>query len=244
MADNYFGLEPVGTPPAGTQATQFRSTESAGGQVAHVILADAAGDQLASVPISAVALPLPTGAATQTTLASVLAALQGVVSVAGRTLTPIGTLTRPADTTPYAAGDAVTTSTSAPAGLTVANAVRIAGGTGVIIGGTFAKSTDSTTNASFRIWLFDEAPTTIPNDNAPWSVPVFAERARLIATATADFASGIVGSDGVTVPITLARATPGLTAVGTSIIAIIEARAAYTPGSAEQFALTLDILAD
>jgi hypothetical protein len=167
-----------------------------------------------------------------------------VMPVKGSTVVASGIFTRPADTTPYTAADAVTTSTSAPAPLIIANAARVTGGSGVIIGGSFVKSTTSTTNASFRLWLFDTTPAAIPNDNAPWSPPLFAERATLIGTVTADFATGVMGSDGVRVSLTLPRGYMAFQAVGTSIVAIVQALGAYTPGSAEQFFLALDILQD
>ena len=169
----------------------------------------------------------------------------GAALIGGTTLTPIGVMTRPADTTAYTAGDAVTTATSSAAPLIVANAARVSGGSGVILGGAFSKSTTSVTNASFRIWLFDTTPAAIPNDNAAWLVPVFAERATLIGTVTVDFATaGVVGSDGVRAPLTMPRGSMAFVAASTSLVAIIEARGAYTPGSGEQFALQLDILAD
>lgn len=169
-------------------------------------------------------------------------------SVGGHTNNAGGAMTRPADTTAYAAGDGVTTSTSAPAAMTVTGVARIDGGSGVVIGGRATKSTATTTNASFRLWLYQDTPSAIPNDNSAFSAAVVADRAKLIGTATADFSgtSAIVGSDGIMVPLTLSRTQMAFVCAGGSddLIIIWEARAAYTPGSSEVFYVELDVLQD
>lgn len=61
-----------------------------------------------------------------------------------------GTLTRPADTNAYAAGDGITTATSAAAAMTIANAARHAGLGGFLLGGRLSKTNTVVTAASFR----------------------------------------------------------------------------------------------
>ena len=167
------------------------------------------------------------------------------VQAGGYTAVVFGTMTRPADTTAYAAGDGVTTATSSASAMTVTNAARTAAGSGVLLGGKATKSTTSTTNAQFRGWIYQGAPTAIPNDNAAFTAAVLADYQKLVCTFTVDFAAGIVGFDGVEAPITLDRVNPGFKlASGQDLTVIWEARAAYTPGSAEVFRLALDVAQD
>lgn len=166
--------------------------------------------------------------------------------VGGTSLIATGTMTRPSDTTAYAAGDGVTTATSSASAMSVTSAARTSAGSGLILGGFAEKSTTSTTNAQFRIWVYQDTPSAIPNDNAAFTAATHADYQKIVATATFDFASGITGSDGVRVPITL-DAPNGAAfklASGTSLTVIWEARAAYTPGNAEVFRLGLYILQD
>lgn len=168
------------------------------------------------------------------------------IPVRGTTVTPSGTITRPANTTTYTAGDAVTTSTSSPLPLIIVGAGRITGGSGVILGGVMAKSTTSTTNAQFRLWFFAADDILIPNDNAPWTPFVFGDTPTLIGTALADFAAGTAGGDGIRTTLTMARQQMAfaLRPETADILCLIEARAAYAPGSGEQFRVKLDILQD
>jgi hypothetical protein len=178
-------------------------------------------------------------------LAGLKASEAHIGQVGGTTLLATGTMTRPGDTNVYAAGDGVTTATSSASAMTVTGAARVAAGSGIIFGGVAEKSTTGVTNASFRIWIYQAAPTAIPNDNAAFTAAVHADYQKLVATATFDFAAGIVGSDGVRVPINLERPNAAFKiASGSDLIVIWEARAAYTPGNAEVFRLALDIAQD
>lgn len=75
-------------------------------------------------------------------------------------------LTRPADTTAYAALDAVSNSTSSPVVLTFENIARKVGGSGYITKAQLATN-QKTNTARFRLHLFSAAPTAI-NDNSPY----------------------------------------------------------------------------
>lgn len=80
-----------------------------------------------------------------------------------------GTFTRPNNTTPYTAGDWVNDSVSAPTLLTIANCVRVNGGSGYIVGASLLTSKKSIT-PRWRIHVFNTATLTsgaIVNDNAP-----------------------------------------------------------------------------
>lgn len=165
--------------------------------------------------------------------------------IGGTTVLAAGTMTRPSDTNGYIAGDGVTTATSSASAMSVTGAARVSAGSGVIFGGRASKSTTGTSAASFRIWLYQGTPTAIPNDNAAFTAAVHADYLTLIGTASFDFANGIVGSDGVEVPITLDRSPMAFKlASGTSLTVIWEARASYSPSSGEIFRLVLDTVQD
>lgn len=80
-------------------------------------------------------------------------------------------VTRPADTTAYAANDALSNSTSAPTsgGFTFSNAARASGGSGIILGATFATSNDPGTALQGELFIFDQSVTNI-NDNSAFAV--------------------------------------------------------------------------
>jgi len=193
----------------------------------------------ASVAVSASSLPLPTGAATQTTLGAIEDRLDDPLTV-GSSRKITATFTRPANTTPYTAGDGITTATSSAAGMVFTGA-----STGVVVGATAYKSNTVTTNSFFRIWLY-HTPTgiAIPNDNEAYSPAVIANRAALAGILLVDFSIGAVGSDGAIATCALSSERIILNPPGTELLAIWEAREAYTPISGEVFYLTLDYLED
>lgn len=145
--------------------------------------------------------------------------------------------TRPADTTAYAAGDAVSNSTSAPV-LMEFTAAPHNGERGIIRSLRFTKSDNDTTNADFRVHLFSVAITAV-NDNAAFSL-AFADRGNRIGhidIADTDLIGGAANeayrSDFV-LPFECASND-------NKLYALIEARGAYTPGSEEQFFVELGL---
>lgn len=92
-----------------------------------------------------------------------------LVHAAGFAGTATTTITRPADTTAYAANDALSDSTSAPTtgGFTLSSMCRASGGSGILTDATFIYSTASA--VSGIVFIYDSAPTA-QNDNAAWSV--------------------------------------------------------------------------
>lgn len=152
--------------------------------------------------------------------------------------------TRPADTTAYAAGDAVTNSTSAPVVLTFASVARANGGSGVVIAAQMVDSASQATKGNFELWLFDTTVTP-DNDNAVFT-PTDAECATLIGIV--QFATAFVGdatagaggnavyvAQGLTIPFTCGGAS-------TSIFGLLVLRNAYTPVSAEVFTIRLTVI--
>lgn len=154
-------------------------------------------------------------------------------------ITASASFTRPADTTAYAFGDLVANNTTAgsvtpltiPA-ITFANDAK-----GRVTGGKLYKSGTTPTNAIFRIHLFSASPTVNNGDNGAFSC---ADKdtylGSLDASTSLVFTDGCFGyfipNFGDYVAITPATGTD-------DIFALIEARDAYTPASAEVFTVVL-----
>ncbi len=150
------------------------------------------------------------------------------------------TMTRPANTTAYAAGDLVANDT------TVGNVVplifprsRLRGRTsGQVTGASIHKSAASVTNANFRLHLFNQAKTLTNGDNGAL---VFSNLAGYVGAididteATPTTAGG--GAYKHSAAVALAFAATG------NLYGYLEALEAYTPASGETFAVTVDISA-
>jgi hypothetical protein len=154
--------------------------------------------------------------------------------------------TRPADTTAYATGDLIANSTVAGSVIPFQflGAARIGAGAGVISRCRLFKTTASLTNAQFRLYLFKTSPTVSVGDNAAFNTAgALACNNGANYLGKFDFTMDVSFSDGAT-----GSALPGngaddihfkLTS-GTTVYGLLEARAAYTPGSAEIFTATFE----
>ena len=103
-----------------------------------------------------------------------------VLRTGGSTVIRTGTLTRPANTTGYAAGDAVTDSTSAPTVFTIPGIGRENGKSGIITGARLILSSNPTTKGDFTLYIFDTTYTP-DNDNAAFT-PTDAEMKTCLGT--------------------------------------------------------------
>jgi hypothetical protein len=154
---------------------------------------------------------------------------------------------RPADTTAYASGDLVANSTTAGsvAALQFATAARVSGGTGDVIAARITKSTNSVTNAAFRLHLFTVIPTfTSAGDNSALSTVVVAAAKGYVGyiditamTGFSDVAWGTGAPDS-------ARQKLPFIAVAQILYGFLEARGAYTPGNAETFDVSIMVKQD
>jgi hypothetical protein len=158
---------------------------------------------------------------------------------------PSASFARPADTTAYAAGDLVANSTTAGSVLPLSFTMQ----SNIIIGPfslwrcRLRKSTTSVSNANFRVHLYEASPTPANGDNGAYTTDKAANYLGFInvdmtTTPGAKFNDGAVGigsaSAGADFNVRLVS--------GTTVYALIEALAAYTPGNAETFALTLELI--
>jgi hypothetical protein len=151
--------------------------------------------------------------------------------------TIIGSFTRPGDTTAYGSGDLIANSTTAASVVPIA----FTHSGGVISDLRIRKSTNVTTNANVRLWLFSlfegqAAPTVTNGDNGALA---FSSEAGLIGRLTAASMEAIgagawarmaIDDGGTNYPRYVIPA-------GVRLIGFLEARAAYGPGSAEVFTI-------
>ena len=149
-------------------------------------------------------------------------------------------ITRPADTTAYASGDLVANSTTAGSvtAFSFANAVRFPGGSVRIERCRIQKSGTSVTNASFRVHLYAAAPASVSNgDNGAWLSPIANYIGAFDVTVDRAFTNGAEGAG-----LTLTNTPMTCKAAGSAItlFALLEARGAYTPASAETFTILLE----
>lgn len=172
-----------------------------------------------------------------------LAGENHIGEVGGRTRLITTNFTRVADTNVYASGDLIANNVTAASVvvMTFANASRITAGSGSIRRAKLKKSGTSITNASFRLHLYAAAPGLPTNgDNGAW---LTAESSYLGAF---DFSLDKVftdASEGFGMP-SVGNEINFQLASGSSIFGYLEARAAYTPISAEVFTPTLEIYQD
>lgn len=163
--------------------------------------------------------------------------------VGGNSIVAGGSFARPTNTTAYSSGQLVGNSVTAgsivPITCTLA---RKTGGTGVITGIRLSKTTSNLVNASFRVHLFKNSPTTAVGDGGTFAGSINGVAAICLGyydltmdQAYSDGAKGFVAASGKV-----------FDTVGGSqnLYALIEARGAYTPGNGETFALAVEALRD
>lgn len=147
---------------------------------------------------------------------------------------------RPADTTAYTANDAINNSTSAPTYLTFAN-VSPAPGVPIFIRNAIAtKTSNGVTTSTMRLFLFNEIPANIANDNAAY-LPSAADILKMVGYI--DFALYIAGT-GCAHSLGSPKPSDPIIHTPTShrnLYGILQASGAYTPANAELFYLTLCI---
>lgn len=153
--------------------------------------------------------------------------------------TPSSAFTRPADTTAYASGDLVANNTSSgsvtPLSWVVTGNIK---GNLLIRRCRIQKSTNTTTNASFRVHLYEASPTCTNGDNGAWLTTNSSYIGAM--DVTVDKAFSDPGSQGNGVPNTGSEMIID-GGVDKTIYGLVEARAAYSPGNAEIFTVFLEI---
>jgi len=160
-------------------------------------------------------------------------------------VTATATLTRPANTTAYAATQQVSATanggTGSPLSFTLAG---VNAGGGVVATAHLVKSSTSTTNATFRLFLFDSAAPTLTNigDRNTYAMPAIADYAAYVGYF--DFNSAVAGSDGCWFEGSPSQSIVAFLAAGGSkvVYGVLVCTGAYTPTSGEVFDVRLTAL--
>ncbi|MER8387320.1 hypothetical protein NKH14_17685 [Mesorhizobium sp. M1380] len=189
-----------------------------------------AKDFATQTTLAAILAKIIAAPATEVTLAAILTAL-AVVPVRSNDgiVTRSVDITRPADTTQYAVGDALSDSTSAPTvgGFTFTDAVRAAGKSCFLSDIIVTSSSSAATALQGEIYIFDTAVTAL-NDNAAFGV-TDAEIKTLVAKVPFIMAVGTNNNH-----VHLQNLGIGLTAVGgRDFRFLVKVLNTYTPISGE-----------
>lgn len=175
------------------------------------------------------------GTADSTTMMKVNSDGAAWVAGLGFPITVQTDVTRPADTTAYAAGDCISDSTSAPTsgGFTLTNIARKSGGSVIITDICVASSNDPATRLAGEIFIFNQSVTNV-NDNAAFAV---SDTEIKTCVAVIPFSLLDAGNNGY------AHIT-GLNILCTcsgsdDLRFLLRARNAYTPASAEVITVTV-----
>lgn len=173
------------------------------------------------------------------TLASmVLAAGEAHIgNIGGSTVLATAAFTRPADTTAYAAKDAVSNSTSAPIVLTFTGLGRVVGGSGYITKARLL--TDQAANvAQYRLHLFNVAPTAI-NDNSAYTLLWANRTSRISMIDIGPLGTEGTGSDAANGLNSDIRLAYKCAAADTALYGLLETLIAFTPASAQNLFVEL-----
>lgn len=175
-------------------------------------------------------------------VAAIAAAETHIGEVSTPILAPSANFTRPADTTAYASGDLVANSVTAGSVVAMAlAAARVAAGAFAVRRVRLKKSNTSLTNASFRVHFYDSDPTAasgITNgDNGAWLTKIAGYLGSCDITMDKAFSDAAAGQAAPAVGSEMSAKL----ASGTTLYALLEARAAYTPASAEVFTLVAEV---
>ncbi len=154
--------------------------------------------------------------------------------------TLVGTLTRPANTTAYGAGDAITSATAAAVSMSISNAVQKAGGSGRIERMRLVKDDTNVTNADFSAHVFNQADGVGITDDNDALVIDYSDRGAYIADV--DFATMATITGGAQTPWLTVDIPFTAGDDKTDLLVLLEADGAYTPTSGNVFTLYLDII--
>ena len=156
--------------------------------------------------------------------------------VGGKSVQKSASFTRPADTTAYAANDAIADSTSEPTLLSFANCANANGGQGYIVK-TRLLTNQKTCTARFRLSFYHTAPSPV-NDNAPKPM-LYANKDKLIGRIDLDPCNTEDTSSDAAYALSTALMPYVCAAADTTIYCILTTLDAFTPASAQQFYLEI-----
>jgi hypothetical protein len=143
--------------------------------------------------------------------------------------------TRPADTTAYATNDVVGDGTV----IVFSNVARVPNGTGYVTNARLIKSTTTTANAVFRLWLYNIAPAATA-DNLPFKL-LYVFRACRIGYIDLPCNVEGTGSDSASALVTNVNLKFNAALDSRNLFGVLEAKQAYAPGNAEKFWIELTV---
>lgn len=153
-------------------------------------------------------------------------------------------ITRPATTPTYAAGDVIGTASSHV--ITFTDIARTAGKGGMIMSALLIDSANQATKPSLELWLFDTAPAAQADDAA--FAPSDAEMERLVAIiplTSAYVGAATVGAGGNSAIPAAAQSQPFVCAASVKdLYGCLVVRNGYTAISGEKFTIRLTVLQD
>ena len=157
------------------------------------------------------------------------------------TVVALASITRPADTTAYAAGDVV--STAGGARLTFSNLPDQTGRGFLIASAALIDSANVATKPDLELWLFDADLTDLDADNATWT-PTDAQLEALVGIIlfpTASFKGGdlTAGAGGNSACV---QNNLNIAAKSDVLYGVLVVRNAYVPVSGEKFTVRLGVL--
>lgn len=166
----------------------------------------------------------------------------------GRAFISQVTLTRPADTTQYTAGDQVAGGTASPAALNFGTCAISNGGGGLIVSAACIDLANQSTKPNLRLYLFNGSPT-LNGDNSAW-LPSNADLQNLLPGGEINFSSWVIGGTssgtagncfaqqtGLNIPYRCASGQANLWG------ALVE-RGTYTPVASEGLTIRLGLIHD
>ena len=152
--------------------------------------------------------------------------------VGGKSVQKSASFTRPADTTAYAANDAIADSATAPTLLQFTGCANANGGQGYIVK-TRLLTNQKTCTARFRLSFYHTAPSPV-NDNAPKPM-LYANKDKLIGRIDLDPCSTEDTSSDAAFTLSASLLPYILASDSRSIYCILTTLDAFTPASAQQF---------
>jgi hypothetical protein len=165
--------------------------------------------------------------------------------VVGNTIESAATVTRPSDTTAYAAKDTIADETS---GATIINFATLAqaDGRGCYITGATIMTDQVANVAQYKLHLFNETPTVL-SDNVAMTAPLWADRAKYVGSITFGAVASEDGSSGAAFSQNTTDVEPQFpipfvtTSSDSDLYAMLETIDSFTPASAQNFYIVLRI---
>lgn len=152
---------------------------------------------------------------------------------------PSSTFNRPNTNTAYSSGQLVANSTTNTSVVALSWAVaRVAGGTLRVARAKIKKSSNVTTNATFRLHLYGATPTITNGDGGAWLTTESTYFGGMDCATMEAFSDSAVG---IAVP-NQGNAIGCALSSNTTLFGLIEARGAYIPANTEVFTVILEAL--